>query len=258
MLDAIMVFSTSLPSNTTQSDIEIKYAFKCADGSGSWAGLSSTRGSPENGVGRWKQPIPASLGYSTSLQWIQKTPVESFLTPLRWHRMRRVWRKSALSSTRIRQFSMLHRLSQWVSSKFNSNLHKTSYLVGLQACISSVSHAFSGPFAEVERYRNVSAKYFYEKSEVKIYAYSAYGRSTVALDEAEYQNLRVKNSAVILLEVTYFLGSWCGWNLGLESSLCNSSHAILFTSTRYTVNLTSIALDTKFPIPWINVYCEIA
>jgi len=210
---------------------------------------------PKNGVGHWKQAIPASLGYLISLQWIQKTPVGSFLTPLKWHRMWWVWRKSASSSTRIKQFSMPHRLSQWVSSKYKSNLHNTPYLVGLQACISSVSHAFSGPFAEVERYRNISRKYFHEKSEVKIYAYSAYGRSTVALDEAEYQNLRAKNSAVILLEATYFLGSWYGWNLGLKSSLCN---AILFTFTRYTVNPTSIALNTTISIPWINVYSEIA
>lgn len=37
MLDAIAVFLDSLPPNTTTFDIEIKYAFKCADGSGSWA-----------------------------------------------------------------------------------------------------------------------------------------------------------------------------------------------------------------------------
>jgi len=51
-----VVFSTSIPSNATPSDIEIKYAFKCADGSGSWAGLSSTRGSPE----KWRKALKAS------------------------------------------------------------------------------------------------------------------------------------------------------------------------------------------------------
>ena len=62
ILDAIMVFSTSLPSNTTPSDIEIKYAFKCADGSGSWAGLSNTRGSPEKWRRTLKATNPCELG----------------------------------------------------------------------------------------------------------------------------------------------------------------------------------------------------
>jgi len=56
MLDAIAAFLDSLPPNTTTSDIEIKYAFKCADGSGGWAGLSSTKGS----LARWRQAINAS------------------------------------------------------------------------------------------------------------------------------------------------------------------------------------------------------
>ena len=56
MLDAITIFLNSLPPNTTPADIEIKYAFKCADGSGDWAGLSSTKGSPE----KWRQALKAS------------------------------------------------------------------------------------------------------------------------------------------------------------------------------------------------------
>ena len=56
MLDAITIFLDSLPPNTTPADIEIKYAFKCADGSGGWAGLSSTKGSPE----KWRQALKAS------------------------------------------------------------------------------------------------------------------------------------------------------------------------------------------------------
>ena len=56
MLDAITVFLDSLPPNTTPSEIEIKYAYKCADGSGGWAGLSSTKGSPE----KWRQALKAS------------------------------------------------------------------------------------------------------------------------------------------------------------------------------------------------------
>jgi len=56
MLDAIAVFLDSLPPNTTTSDIEIKYAFKCADRSGGCAGLSSTKGSPE----KWRQALKAS------------------------------------------------------------------------------------------------------------------------------------------------------------------------------------------------------
>jgi len=56
MLDAITVFLDFLPPNTTPADIEIKYAFKCADGSGGWAGLSRTKGSPE----KWRQALKAS------------------------------------------------------------------------------------------------------------------------------------------------------------------------------------------------------
>jgi len=56
MLDAITIFLDSLPPNTTPADIEIKCAFKCADGSGGWAGLSSTKGSPE----KWRQVLKAS------------------------------------------------------------------------------------------------------------------------------------------------------------------------------------------------------
>jgi len=56
MLDAITVFLDYLPPNTTPADIEIKYAFKCADRSGGWAGLSGTKGSPE----KWRQALKAS------------------------------------------------------------------------------------------------------------------------------------------------------------------------------------------------------
>jgi len=56
MLDAITVFLDYLPPNTTPADIEIKYAFKCADGSGGWAGLSRTKGSPE----KWRQALKTS------------------------------------------------------------------------------------------------------------------------------------------------------------------------------------------------------
>ena len=56
MLDAITIFLDSLPPNTTPADIEIKCAFKCADGSGGWAGLSGTKGSPE----KWRQALKAS------------------------------------------------------------------------------------------------------------------------------------------------------------------------------------------------------
>jgi len=56
MLDAITVFVDYLPPNTTPADIEIKYAYKCADGSGGWAGLSRTKGSPE----KWRQALKAS------------------------------------------------------------------------------------------------------------------------------------------------------------------------------------------------------
>jgi len=56
MLDAIAVFLDSLPPNTTPADIEIQYAYKCTDGSGGWAGLSSTKGSPE----RWRQALRPS------------------------------------------------------------------------------------------------------------------------------------------------------------------------------------------------------
>jgi len=181
---------------------------------------------PKNGVGRWKQPIPASLGYSISLQWIQKIPVGSFLTPLRWHRMQRVRRKSALNLTRIKQFSMPHRLSQWVSSKYKLNIQKISYFFGLQACISSVSRAFSGLFTEVRLSWNPPRIYRPGDREVKIYAHSAYGRSTVALDEAGYQKLRTKNSAVILLEATYYPSNWWWWNLDLVTYPypCNPLH----------------------------------
>jgi len=55
-LDAITVFIDSLPPDTTPLEIEIKYAFKCADGSGGWAGLSSTKGSPE----KWRQALKAN------------------------------------------------------------------------------------------------------------------------------------------------------------------------------------------------------
>jgi len=48
MLDAITVFLDYLPPNTTPADIEIKYAYNCADGSGGWAGL----GCPERKVRR--------------------------------------------------------------------------------------------------------------------------------------------------------------------------------------------------------------
>jgi len=56
MLDAITVFLDYLPPNTTPADIEIKYAYKCADGSGGWAGLSRTKGSPD----KWRQALNAS------------------------------------------------------------------------------------------------------------------------------------------------------------------------------------------------------
>jgi len=56
MLDAITVFLDTLPPNTIPADIEIKYAYKCADGTGGWAGLSSTKGSPEI----WRQALKAN------------------------------------------------------------------------------------------------------------------------------------------------------------------------------------------------------
>jgi len=56
MLDAITVFLDTLPPNTIPADIEIKCAYKCADGSGGWAGLSSTKGSPE----KWRQALKAN------------------------------------------------------------------------------------------------------------------------------------------------------------------------------------------------------
>jgi len=62
MLDAIAVIIDSLPPNTTPSEIEIKYAFKCADGNGGWAGLSRIKGTPE----KWRRALKSSTTHIRS------------------------------------------------------------------------------------------------------------------------------------------------------------------------------------------------
>jgi len=209
MLDAIAVFIDSLPPNTTPSEIEIKYAFKCADGNGGWAGLSRTKGSPE----KWRQALKSSNSGACELGVFHVSSVQT--------KNACASREFPYSSQTTQNATATGAAQTRVSVKFDteqvvfdapstlevSYLRQTPFSIILnsfdcQACITIVNAAFyDAIYHENSRRRFITNQNSSSRPpETKLFAHSVHGRLNMELDGEEYNKMRMLNPTVIYLE----------------------------------------------------------
>jgi len=208
-LEAITVFNDSLPPNITSLEIEIKYAFKCADGSGGWAGLSSTKGSPE----KWRQALKANNLGSGELGvfHIPLIPMESMkefpysfqttqdATGATWTR---VSIKFATEQVAFDAPPTLE-VGYLIPTRFFIYFPQLFYCKG---CIAAATAAFSVAMYDdaCRRAKHGSLSWcVIGPCKAVLYAHSVYGRSDQELGEEEYNKMRKQHPAVIYLEAKY-------------------------------------------------------
>jgi len=211
MLDAITIFLDTLPPNTIPADIEIKYAYKCADGTGGWAGLSSTKGSPE----KWRQALKANT-CELGVFHISSIATEN------------IRREFPYSSQMSQDATVMGTTRVRVSVKFNaeqvvldapptlevSYSRSTLFSILLnsficQECIAAVNVAFKTHMHEEDtRLAYFESRQYYGRTwprEIKLYPHSAHGRSNKELGTEEYIKMTIQSPTIIYLEATYEL-----------------------------------------------------